>query len=124
MITRWVRVPSARQRNHGVTTARYFAGGKGAGPSRKGAGDCAAIDAAEYARARGALTPFIAAPTQRVAMLMAEIDRTEQGDSSAAPPAPCARCGCCMIRCGPRTAKRSSTPRPVVLVLGRLDVFV
>jgi HemY protein len=44
----------------------------------------AAIDATEYARARAALTPFIAAPTQRVAMLMAEIERTEHGDSGKA----------------------------------------
>ena len=40
----------------------------------------AAIDAAEFARAREALAPFIAAPTQRVALLMAEIERTEHGD--------------------------------------------
>jgi HemY protein len=44
----------------------------------------AAIDAAEYARARAALAPFIAAPTQRVALLMAEIERTEHGDSGRA----------------------------------------
>jgi HemY protein len=44
----------------------------------------AAIDAAEFARAREALAPFIAAPTQRVAMLMAEIERTEHGDSGKA----------------------------------------
>jgi HemY protein len=44
----------------------------------------AAIDATEYARARAALAPFIAAPTQRVAMLMAEIERTEHGDSGKA----------------------------------------
>jgi HemY protein len=44
----------------------------------------AAIDASEFARAREALTPFIAAPTQRVAMLMAEIERTEHGDSGRA----------------------------------------
>ena len=44
----------------------------------------AAIDAAEFARAREALAPFIAAPTQRVALLMAEIERTEQGDSGRA----------------------------------------
>jgi HemY protein len=44
----------------------------------------AAIDATEYARARTALAPFIAAPTQRVAMLMAEIERTEHGDSGKA----------------------------------------
>jgi len=44
----------------------------------------AAIDAAEFARAREVLAPFIAAPTQRVAMLMAEIERTEHGDSGRA----------------------------------------
>jgi HemY protein len=44
----------------------------------------AAIDAAEFARAREALAPFVSAPTQRVAMLMAEIERTEHGDSGRA----------------------------------------
>src|SRR5256884_272272 len=44
----------------------------------------AAIDASEFTRAREALTPFIAAPTQRVAMLMAEIERNEHGDSGRA----------------------------------------
>ena len=44
----------------------------------------AAIDASEFARARAALAPFAAAPTQRVAMLMAEIERTEHGDSGKA----------------------------------------
>jgi HemY protein len=44
----------------------------------------AAIDATEFARAREALAPFVAAPTQRVAMLMAEIERTENGDSGRA----------------------------------------
>lgn len=44
----------------------------------------AALDASEFARAREALTPLLAAPTQRVAMLMAEIERTEHGDSGKA----------------------------------------
>jgi HemY protein len=44
----------------------------------------AAIDASEFAKAREALVPFIDAPTQRVAMLMAEIERTEHGDSGKA----------------------------------------
>lgn len=43
-----------------------------------------AIDAAEYGRAREALAPFVADPTQRVAILMAEIERTENGDSGRA----------------------------------------
>jgi HemY protein len=41
----------------------------------------AAIDASEFARARQALSPFTADPTQRLALLMAEIERTEHGDS-------------------------------------------
>jgi HemY protein len=44
----------------------------------------AAIDASEFGKAREALTPLIEAPTQRVAMLMAEIERTEHGDSGKA----------------------------------------
>jgi HemY protein len=44
----------------------------------------AAIDAAEFERARAALLRFIAVPTQRVALLMAEIERTEHGDSGRA----------------------------------------
>jgi HemY protein len=44
----------------------------------------AAIDAAEFARARAALAPFVNAPTQRVALLMAEVERTEHGDSGRA----------------------------------------
>ena len=44
----------------------------------------AAIDASEFARARAALAPFTAAPTQRTALLMAEIERTEHGDSGKA----------------------------------------
>src|SRR4051812_10495773 len=44
----------------------------------------AAIDASEFARAREVLAPYIANPTQRVAMLMAEIERGEHGDSGRA----------------------------------------
>jgi HemY protein len=44
----------------------------------------AAIDASEFTRAREALAPFLAAPTQRVALLMAEIERTEHGDNGRA----------------------------------------
>jgi HemY protein len=44
----------------------------------------AAVDAAEFFKAREALSPYLDAPTQRVAMLMAEIERTEHGDSGKA----------------------------------------
>lgn len=44
----------------------------------------AAIDASEFARARAVLAPFTDDATQRTAMLMAEIERTENGDSGRA----------------------------------------
>lgn len=44
----------------------------------------AAIDASEFAKARDALKPFIDSPTQRIALLMAELERTEHGDSGRA----------------------------------------
>ncbi|MBY0382644.1 MAG: heme biosynthesis protein HemY [Xanthobacteraceae bacterium] len=40
----------------------------------------AAIDAGEFPQAREALKPLIATPTQRVALLMAELERAENGD--------------------------------------------
>ncbi|MBI3701465.1 MAG: heme biosynthesis protein HemY [Afipia sp.] len=44
----------------------------------------AAIDASEFAKARAVLAPFTETPTQRVALLMAELERTEHGDSGSA----------------------------------------
>ncbi|KPF99017.1 heme biosynthesis protein HemY [Rhodopseudomonas sp. AAP120] len=44
----------------------------------------AGIEAGEFARARRALEPFIDNPTQRVAMLMAEIEHGERGDTAKA----------------------------------------
>ncbi len=40
----------------------------------------AALDAREFAAARQALAPLVAEPTQRVAMLMAELEELEHGD--------------------------------------------
>src|SRR5262245_34844051 len=40
----------------------------------------AALDAQEFATARQALAPLLITPTQRVAMLMAELEETEHGD--------------------------------------------
>jgi HemY protein len=39
-----------------------------------------ALDARDFAGARAALAPYLSAPTQRVATLMAEIEETEHGD--------------------------------------------
>ena len=44
----------------------------------------AAIDAREFAKARDALASFLAAPTKRVALLMAELERAEHNDEGRA----------------------------------------
>ena len=44
----------------------------------------AAIDASEFARARAVLSPYVNDPTQRVALLMAELERAEHGDGGRA----------------------------------------
>jgi HemY protein len=44
----------------------------------------AALDAREFAAVRGALEPLIAEPTQRVCMLMAELEEVEHGDTGRA----------------------------------------
>jgi HemY protein len=44
----------------------------------------AAIDAREFAKARDALASFLAAPTKRVALLMAELERSEHADEGRA----------------------------------------
>jgi HemY protein len=83
----------------------------------------AAIDAAEFARAREVLAPFIAAPTQRVAMLMAELERSEHGDSG--------RARAWMLRAvrarhdpvWTADGYVSDRWRPVSPVTGRLDAF-
>jgi len=83
----------------------------------------AAIDATEFLRAREALAPFIAAPTQRVAMLMAELERSEHGDSG--------RARAWMLRAvrarhdpvWTADGYVSDRWRPVSPVTGRLDAF-
>jgi HemY protein len=44
----------------------------------------AALDAREFDRARSALAPFLTNPTQRVTLLMAEIEEVEHGDDGRA----------------------------------------
>jgi HemY protein len=44
----------------------------------------AAIEAGEFARARAALAPHLSQPTQRVALLMAELEQAENGDEGRA----------------------------------------
>ena len=40
----------------------------------------AALNAQEFAKARAALAPYLAAPTKRIALLMAELERAERND--------------------------------------------
>ena len=83
----------------------------------------AAIDATEFARAREVLAPFIGSPTQRVAMLMAEIERGEHGDTG--------RARAWMLRAvrarhdpvWTADGYVSDRWRPVSPVTGRLDAF-
>ena len=84
----------------------------------------AAIDATEYPRAREALAPFIAAPTQRVAMLMAEIERTEHGDSGRARAWTLRAVRALHDPVWTADGYVSSTWRPVSPVTGRIDAFV
>jgi HemY protein len=83
----------------------------------------AAIDASEFARAREALTPFVDAPTQRVAMLMAEIERTEHGDSGRARAWTLRAVRALHDPVWTADGYVSATWRPVSPVSGRLDAF-
>lgn len=83
----------------------------------------AAIDAAEFGKARAALEPFISAPTQRVAMLMAEIERTEHGDSGRARAWTLRAVRALHDPAWTADGYVSDRWRPVSPVTGRLDAF-
>lgn len=83
----------------------------------------AAIDAAEFAKARVALAPFTAAPTQRVALLMAEIERTEHGDSGRARAWTLRAVRALHDPAWTADGYVSDRWRPVSPVTGRLDAF-
>jgi HemY protein len=83
----------------------------------------AAIDASEFTKARAALASFIDAPTQRVAMLMAEIERTEHGDSGKARAWTLRAVRALHDRVWTADGYVSDKWRPVSPVSGRLDAF-
>jgi HemY protein len=83
----------------------------------------AAIDASEFTKAREALAPFIAAPTQRVALLMAEIERTEHGDSGRARAWTLRAVRALHDPAWTADGYVSERWRPVSPVTGRLDAF-
>ena len=83
----------------------------------------AAIDASEFGKARVALAPFVDAPTQRVAMLMAEIERTEHGDSGKARAWTLRAVRALHAAVWTADGYVSDKWRPVSPVSGRLDAF-
>ena len=83
----------------------------------------AAIDASEFTRAREALAPFVAQPTQRVALLMAEIERTEHGDSGRARAWTLRAVRALHDPAWTADGYVSDRWRPVSPVTGRLDAF-
>jgi HemY protein len=83
----------------------------------------AAIDASEFAKARAALEPFITAPTQRVALLMAELERTEHGDSGRARAWTLRAVRAAHDPAWTADGYVSDRWRPVSPVTGRLDAF-
>src|SRR6202000_895064 len=83
----------------------------------------AAIDAAEFARAREGLGPFPAAPAPRLAMLMAEIERTEHGDSGRARAWTLRAVRALHDPAWTADGYVSATWRPVSPVSGRLDAL-
>jgi HemY protein len=83
----------------------------------------AAIDASEFGKARAALAPFTNNPTQRVAMLMAEIERTEHGDSGKARAWTLRAVRARLDPAWTADGYVSDRWRPVSPVTGRLDAF-
>lgn len=83
----------------------------------------AAIDASEFARAREVLAPYLADPTQRVALLMAEIERTEHGDGGRARAWTLRAVRARLDPAWTADGYVSERWRPVSPVTGRLDAF-
>ncbi|MDD1528551.1 hypothetical protein C7U92_10340 [Bradyrhizobium sp. WBOS7] len=83
----------------------------------------AAIDASEFARAREVLAPYLNDPTQRVALLMAEIERAEHGDSGRARAWTLRAVRARLDPAWTADGYVSDTWRPVSPVTGRLDAF-
>ncbi|ETR77896.1 membrane protein [Afipia sp. P52-10] len=82
-----------------------------------------AIDAREFTKAREALAPLLAVPTQRVALLMAEIERGEHDDEGAARAWTMRAVHAALDPAWTADGYVSDRWRPVSPVTGRLDAF-
>ena len=83
----------------------------------------AALDAQEFAAARRALAPLAIAPSQRVAMLMAEIEEREHGDEGRAREWMTRAIRAKADPAWTADGSRSDRWMPVSPVTGRLDAF-
>lgn len=83
----------------------------------------AATDTSDFARAREALAPYVDAPTQRVAMLMAELERAEHGDDGLARVWMQRAVRAALDPAWTADGYVSERWRPVSPVTGRLDAF-
>jgi HemY protein len=83
----------------------------------------AAIDAGEFVRAREVLAPFVDAPTRRVALLMAELERAEHGDDGRARGWMLRAVRAALDPAWTADGYVSERWRPVSPVTGRLDAF-
>lgn len=83
----------------------------------------AAIDAGDYVRARESLVPFIETPTQRVAILMAELERAEHGEGGNARSWMLRAVRAALDPAWTADGYVSERWRPVSPVTGRLDAF-
>lgn len=83
----------------------------------------AAIDAGEFGRAREALKPFVETPTQRVAIMMAELERAEHGDGGDARSWMLRAVRAALDPVWTADGYVSDRWRPVSPVTGRLDAF-
>ncbi|MBH5372308.1 heme biosynthesis protein HemY [Bradyrhizobium glycinis] len=83
----------------------------------------AAIEASEFARAREVLVPYLKDPTQRVALLMTELERTEHGDGGRARAWTLRAVRARLDPAWTADGYVSDRWRPVSPVTGRLDAF-
>jgi HemY protein len=83
----------------------------------------AALDAQEFAKARAALAPYLAAPTKRIALLMAELERAEGNDEGRAREWLARALNAAPDPEWTADGYVSKTWLPVSPVTGRLDVF-
>ncbi len=83
----------------------------------------AAIDAGEFVRARAVLKPFVEAPTQRVAIMMAELERAEHPDGGEARTWMLRAVRAALDPVWTADGYVSDRWRPVSPVTGRLDAF-